>query len=137
MHTTERNSHWEKEHHWYTGLQNQKHFKAEISKNISAKDVKKSTQSITESFIHWNLKFGVPKNHSPKCVTCLTLHVQKIKIRYDIQLTDNTVKQILGCSFLKNQKYFYIVEFAMQNIKLAFKLCIWLRIATWKCRIPQ
>lgn len=68
---------------------------------------------------------------------CLTLHAQKIKIRYDIQLTDNTVKQILGCSLLQNQKHFYIVEFAMQNIKLAFKLCVWLCIAVWKCRTRQ
>lgn len=55
-----------------------------------------------------------------------TLQAQKIKIGYDIQLTDNSVKQILGCILLQNQKHFYIIEFAMQNIKLAFKLCDWL-----------
>jgi len=87
--------------------------------------VKNSTQFITKSVTHWNLKFGVSKNHSPKFM-CLTLYAQKIKIRHDIQLADNTVKQILGCILLQSQKHFYIVEIAIQNIKLAFKLCDWL-----------
>jgi hypothetical protein len=65
---------------------------------------KKSIQSITKSVNQRNLKFGVSKNHNPKYVMCLKLHAQKIKIIYDIQLTDNTVKQILGCILLHNEK---------------------------------
>jgi len=36
------------------------------------------------------------------------------------------VQQILGCILLLQQKYVYLVEFSIQNIKLAFKLWDWL-----------
>jgi hypothetical protein len=36
------------------------------------------------------------------------------------------VQQILGCILLLKQKYVYLIEFAIQNIKLAFKLWDWL-----------
>ena len=36
------------------------------------------------------------------------------------------MQQILGCILLLKQKYVYLVEFAIQNIKLAFKLWNWL-----------
>jgi hypothetical protein len=38
----------------------------------------------------------------------------------------NTVQQIWGRILLREQKYVYIVEFAMHNIKLALKLRDWL-----------
>lgn len=42
------------------------------------------------------------------------------------EFVDTTVQQIWGCILLWKQKYVYLVEFAMQNIKLAFKLWDWL-----------
>jgi hypothetical protein len=30
-------------------------------------------------------------------------------------------REILGCNLLQKRKYVYLVEFAMHNIKLAFK----------------
>ena len=42
-------------------------------------------------------------------------------------LNSNSVQQIFGRILLWKQKYVYLVEFAMQNIKLAFKLQDWLR----------
>ena len=35
------------------------------------------------------------------------------------------MQQILGCILLQKQKYVYLVEFAIQNIKLAFNLWDW------------
>jgi hypothetical protein len=34
-------------------------------------------------------------------------------------------REILGCNLLHKRKYVYLVEFAMQNIKLAFKSWQW------------
>jgi hypothetical protein len=39
---------------------------------------------------------------------------------------DYTVQQIWGCILLWKSKYVYLVGFALQNIKLAFKLSDWL-----------
>jgi hypothetical protein len=40
--------------------------------------------------------------------------------------SDYTVQEIFGSILLQKWKYVYVVEFVMQNIKLAFKLWNWL-----------
>jgi hypothetical protein len=40
--------------------------------------------------------------------------------------SDNMMQEMFGSTLLMKWKYVYVVEFVMQNIKVAFKLCNWL-----------